>query len=289
MDHAAPTLTAEFEALRKGVCRLIIKIRVGAPGMRGAAGALIWLAGALFAAAPAVAHPTSAELAGKFARGEYLDAAQQAENAASADDLAFAARAILAHCMTRHEEPDATLIDRASKDAEQALRIDPAHEEGKLQLAIALSLKSRSMEVMDAWRGGYGEKGRRLATEVLKADPANFYAHGFLAVWNVEVRRRGGSVGAAFIGASMKEARRHYLAATRLAPDDVGVHWQYGRALAALDARRHGREAADALDRALAARADDHVEQVMQERAQTLAEALKGDRRDAQKQARAML
>ncbi len=256
--------------------------------MRGMAGALIWFAMALLAA-PASAQPASPELAGKFARGEYLDAAQQAETIARADDLAFAARAILAYCMTGRGEPDAALIDRASRDAERALRLDPGHQEGKLQLAIALSLKSRTMDVMDAWKAGYGEKGRRLATDVLKVDPANFYAHGFLAVWHVEVRRRGGSVGAAFMGASLKEARRHYLEARRLAADDVGIHWQYGRALAALDARRHGKEAAEALDRALAAQANDHVEQVMQERTRTLVEALKGDHRVAQKQARVML
>ncbi len=257
--------------------------------MRGMAGALVILFGAALAAGPARGHPTSAELAAKFARGEYLDAARQAEAAAGADDLAFAARALLAQCMTGSARPDPGFVERASRDAEAALRIDPAHSEGKLQLAIALSLKSRAMDALDAWRTGYGEKGRRLASEVLRADPDNFYAHGFLAVWHVEVRRRGGSIGAAFMGASLNEARQHYLEAARLAPDDVGIHWQYGRALAALDLRRHGEEVAGALDRATRAKANDHVEQVMQLRARALAEALAGDRRSAQALARQML
>jgi tetratricopeptide (TPR) repeat protein len=239
--------------------------------------------------APAFAHPTSPELAGRFSRGEYLEAAQQAEAAAGADDLAFAARALLAHCMTGESEPDAAVIDRASKDAEAALKIDPGHEEGQLQLAIALSLKSRAMDVLDAWNKGYGDKGRKLATAVLEKDPANFYAHGFLAVWNVEVRRRGGSLGAGIMGASVRAGREHYAAALKLAPDDVGIHWQYGRALVALDAKQYGDEAAIVLERALAAKADDHVETVMQERAARLAEALKGDRKAAQRLARNML
>ena len=221
--------------------------------MRRLAGAIGSIIAAALLAAGGFAHQSPAELADAFARGDYLEAADAAEAAAGADDLAFAARALLAHCMTGADEPDAAIVDRASKDAEAALKIDPGHDEGRLQLAIALSLKSRAMDVLDAWNKGYGEKGRKLAIEVLKSDPGNFYAHGFLAVWNVEVRRRGGSIGAAFMGASLKEGRRHYDEAMRLAPDDVGIHWQYGRALAALDAQRPRDEAAEVLARALSA------------------------------------
>jgi len=257
--------------------------------MRGLASAIGWFLGAAALVGPAVAHPTSAELAGRFARGEYMEAARQAEAAAGADDLAFAARSLLAHCMTGTAEPDTAIVDRASKDAEAALRIDPAHEEGRLQLAIALSLKSRAMDVLEAWSAGYGDKGRKLAADVLRADPENFYAHGFLAVWHVEVRRRGGPLGAAFMGASLKEGRKHYEEAARLAPDDVGIHWQYGRALAALDVREHSAEAVRVLERATAAEAGDHVERVMQGRAVDLLHALKGDRRAAQTLARELL
>jgi hypothetical protein len=248
-----------------------------------------WIVAAALLAPPALGHPTSSELAARFTRGEYMEAAREAEAAAGADDLAFAARALLALCMTGTKEPDAAIVDRASRDAEAALRIDPRHEEGRLQLAIALSLKSRAMDVLDAWSKGYGEKGRKLATDVLKADPANFYAHGFLAVWNIEVRRRGGRVGASVMGASVGAARQHYDRAASLAADDVGIHWQYGRALAALDAAKYGEEAAEALARAGAATAGDHVEKIMQARAAKLAEALKGDRAAAQKLARSML
>ena len=237
---------------------------------------------------PAVANPT-AELQDKFVRGAYMEAAQQAETSASPDDLAFAARALLAFCMTGPSEPDAAIVERASKDAETALKLDPDHEEARLQLAIALSLKTRAMDVLDAWRKGYGEKGRRLAADVLRSDPANFYAHGFLAVWNLEVRRRGGSMGAGIMGASLKAARQHYARASSLAADDVGIHWQYGRALTALDAAKYGGEAIDALDRAVAANAGDHVETVMQERARELVETLRTDRAAAQKLARTML
>ena len=247
------------------------------------------LVASLLLALPARAHPTSPELAGKFARGEYLAAATDAETAAGADDLAFAARAVLAHCMTGSSEPDAALVERAVRDAEAALKEEPGHEEAQLQLAIALSLKSRDMDAMAAWTAGYGERGKKLAEEVLRSDPGNFYAHGFLAVWNIEVERRGGPMGAMMMGASLDSARMHYHAARLLAPDDVGIHWQYARALAALDLKRYADEVKAALARAAAAAASDHVEEVMQERAQQLLLALGGNQDAAQKLARAML
>jgi cytochrome c-type biogenesis protein CcmH/NrfG len=257
--------------------------------MRGIAGAAVLIVAAVLATGRVSAQSASIELADKYARGEYLEVAEAAEAAAGADDLAFAARALLAHCITGAEEPDAAVIDRAWKDAEAALELDPGHEEGQLQLAIALSLKSRGMDALDAWNKGYGDKGRTLATDVLKSDPANYYAHGFLAVWNVEVRRRGGTLGATFMGASLKDGRKHYAEAVRLAPDDVGIHWQYGRALVALNVKEYGEEAARALDRAVSSLASDHVEQVMQERARKLSEVLKNDVKAAQRLARKML
>ncbi|MEP7209482.1 MAG: hypothetical protein ABI740_01485 [Alphaproteobacteria bacterium] len=245
--------------------------------------------GALSLCLAAVAEPAPPELGAMFASGEYLAAAQQAESAASADNLAFAARSLLAQCMTADHDPDPAMVERAAVDARRALTLDPMHEEGRLQLAIALSLKSRSMALMDAWYAGYGEEGKKLAEAVLTMDPGNFYAHGFLAVWNVEVRRRGGVLGGRLLGASIEAGRRQYAIAAHLAPDDAGVHWQFARALAALDAVRYGDEAAAILDRAVASSREDHVQLVMKARAVRLSEALRGNRKEAQALARALL
>jgi tetratricopeptide (TPR) repeat protein len=254
--------------------------------------ARVWIAGGMAALGlcfGAAAEPSPPELGAMFASGEYLAAAQQAEAASSADNLAFAARSLLAQCMTGDREPEIGMVERAAADARRALALDPMHEEGRLQLAIALSLKSRSMTLMDAWYAGYGEEGRKLAEEVLAMDPGNFYAHGFLAVWNIEVRRRGGVLGASLLSASVEAGRKHYAIAAHLAPDDAGVHWQFARALAALDAVRYGDEAAAILDRAVAASSQDHVQIVMKTRAGRLAEALRGDRKAAQVLARTLL
>jgi hypothetical protein len=245
--------------------------------------------GALGLCLAAAAEPSPPELGAMFASGEYLAAASQAEAASGADDLAFAARSLLAQCMTGDREPDSATVERAAADARRALALDPTHEEGRLQLAIAISLKSRSMALMDAWYAGYGEEGRELAEDVIAADPGNFYAHGFLAVWNVEVRRRGGMLGASLLNAGVEAGRKQYAIAAHLAPDDAGVHWQFARALAALDAVRYGDEAAAILDRAIASTREDHVQAVMKARAARLSEALKGDRKAAQALARSLL
>ena len=88
--------------------------------MRGSLAAIVRLTAASAAVLafvlPASAHPTSTELAAKFARGEYMTAASEAEAAAGADDLAFAARALLAYCMTGTQEPDAVIVERRSRD-----------------------------------------------------------------------------------------------------------------------------------------------------------------------------
>lgn len=240
------------------------------------------------ASLPAAARPTP-ELDAMFANGDYLDAARRAEADATADDLAFAARSLLAQCMTADHEPDLTLVGRAETDARKALQLAPEQEEALLQLAIALSLRSREMNLIDAWNAGYGSQGRDLAAQVLAKDPGNYYAHGFLAVWNLEVRRRGGALGGKLLNANVAEGQRQYEEAARLAPDDAGIHWQFARALVALDARRYGAEAEGILDRAIASGAEGHVQAVMRVRAQKLAGALKGDPRQAQALARSML
>jgi hypothetical protein len=250
--------------------------------MRTALGVMVRsLVAAAVLAAPAFAAPDNPLQAERFTAGAFLEAADVAETSATADDLAFAARSVLAYCFTGETRPDPALLDRATRNAEAALAIDPAHQESRLQLAIALALKSRDMGAMDVWNSGIGEKGRKLAAEVLKANPVNYYAHGYLAVWHVEVRRRAGSIGSGFMGASVDQGRKHYAEAARLAPDDVGVHWQFARALAGLDARKYRDEIGAVLASALAASADDRVEQVMQARAVRLSAAMQADTKQA--------
>ena len=220
-----------------------------------------------------------------FERGAFLEAASSAEGGPGADEQAFAARALLAAAVTGGDPPDPQILERALVDAERAMELQPDHAEGRLQAAIALSLKSRSMSSASAVREGIAGRTRRMAEEVLKMDPSNHYAHAFLAVWHVEVRRRGGALGAALLGASLEEGEERYREAMRLQPRDISVAWQYARALTALDPVRYGAPATNALETALAVSPRDHVEAVLQERARELLRAYRAGPRAAQEMA----
>jgi hypothetical protein len=97
-------------------------------------------------------------------------------------------------------------------------------------------------------------------------------------------------LGAMILGASMDDAEAHYAAATAASPGDASLHWQFGRALAALNARKYRREIAVSLDAALAAPIDSDLERVMQDRARTLSTAMASAKtRDVEALARSML
>lgn len=203
-----------------------------------------------------------------FASGRFLQSAELARREGGADNLARAARAVLADAVIRGE-PMWERLEEAETLARQAVRLDPDHVEGRLQLAISLSLKARLMSTRDALDSGYGGVSRDLVRSVVEADPGNVYAHGFLAVWNIEVVRRGGGLGSAFMGASVRKGRTHYRKALATGEADPALHWQYARALAALNARKYEDEITACLERAISSRADDTLTRIMQARAQT--------------------
>jgi tetratricopeptide (TPR) repeat protein len=236
--------------------------------LRSLALALVWLA------APLSARADLAEADAAFRAGDFARAIEVCAEDRSADAAAFRARVLLAEAISGEADPPRALLDRALAAADLALAEEPAHVEGRLQRAIALSLIVRPMSIGEARRLGHAETSRALAEAVLADDPANPWAHAFLSVWHVEVQRRGGAIGAAVMGASLREARRHYEAASRAAPQDVAIRWQWARALAALDARRHTGEIETALAAALAIPPETKVDAVMQARAVRLQQLL---------------
>lgn len=213
--------------------------------------------------------------------GRFQDAADFAVTIKSADAYAVAARALLAVGIVENRDPTNDELDRAEAFARQAIGLAPRHAEGRLQLAIALSMRTRSMSRVEAWQSGYGQRARTLAEGVIMDEPENAYADGFLSVWHTEAVRIGGGFGASFVGASIKKGRAHYERANEINPDDVGLHWQYARSLTLLNAKKHRREIDLALSRALAAGQDNAVEAVFYERAYTLNAALSADEVDA--------
>ncbi len=227
---------------------------------------------------PVWAAAQSAPATEAFARGDYQGAlAALGAVKTSPDAQAFAARALLAEAMCGAGEPSPDTLSAAIKYADAALAQNPAHMEGRLQKAIALALTVRTMDLRAAFKSKSGETARTLAEDVIARDPKNYYAQGFLSVWHIEVVRRGGAMGAMALGASLKHAHAHYDLAVGTGKDDASLHWQYARALAALDVQKHRIRIDAALSAAAAVKAETALEQVMQARAKTLAELLAAD------------
>ena len=236
--------------------------------------ALTAIAGLTLISLPLSAAGQGREALEAYISGDYQAALAQTADAPDADSRAFAARVLLAEAVSNEGPPPAPLLQRALEEANQALVRQPGHVEGRLQKAIAMSLIIRPMSLGELRRNGWGDEARDLARAVLAEDRGNSYAHGFLAVWNLEVLRRGGTLGAMVKGASLSRARAHYREATDINPEDASIHWQWARALAALNAKKYRREIETALDAALAAPVETDLERVMQARAGTLKQVL---------------
>ena len=236
------------------------------------------ICGFVLAGLPLPAAGQAQEAVAAYVAGDYQAALDCISGAADADSRAFAARVLLAEAMSLDSgQPPASLLESALAEANQALASQPGHVEGRLQKAIALSLLARPMSLGELRRSGWGDEARQLADTVLAEEPANAYAHAFLAVWNVEVVRRGGTIGAMVKGASLTAAREHYRAATAATPGDAAIHWQWGRALTALNAKRYRDEIDAALDAAMASPVDSDLEGIMQARAAALKQVLATD------------
>lgn len=225
-----------------------------------------------------------------FRAGNYDLALTEAAGERSADAHALRARAMLAKVMCAGREPPVAEIKDALAAAEAALKLDAGHGEGRLQKAIALSLLTRPMSLSEARASGFGPQAKALAEGVLSDDPSNHYALGFLAVWHVEVHRRGGNLGAAVMGASLKTARKYFAEAVRLAPEDAGLRWQWARALAAYDAKKYHTEIETELIAALAIDPATELDRVMQGRAAALLDVVRTAKtREIERAAQGML
>jgi hypothetical protein len=203
--------------------------------------------------------------------GDFLAAAAQAEADGGADDLALAARALLALCVTQPDRADVdALITRAIRLSERALSRDPASVPARLQLAAALGMRGRRASIREAMRAGYAPRGRRLIEEAIRAAPDEPWAQALLGGWHLEVLRRGGRWGALLYGARLNEGMAAFDRARALAPQDPAIAVQYGAALLALDARRYASRAASLFSAAGVCVARDALERYLMAAAERL-------------------
>lgn len=190
---------------------------------------------------PAVAEPPGAAVR-LYAQGQFLAAAERAEaQDASSSSLAFAARALMAACIT---DPDASNLDawlnRAESAARDALTLDADSVEARLQWALVLGVRGRRAGITEAVSRNYAPRGRRLIERAIALEPNNAWAHALMGGWHLEVLRRGGRAGARLYGARLATGLAEFERARDLAPSDPMIAVQYAIALIELDAQIYG-------------------------------------------------
>jgi hypothetical protein len=221
------------------------------------AGAVIAL---LALAAPAAADPPGAAMR-FYAAGDFMAAAEIAEAQNSSSSLAFAARALMAECLTAPDRASIdALIARAEHAAREALTLDEGSVDARLQLALAIGARGRRSSMTDAIRHNYAHQGRRLIEEALERAPNEPWAHALMGGWHLEVLRRGGRAGALAYGARLGAGIAEFDRARALAPNDPLIALQYAVALIELDSDRYAVQAADLLHASATARPRDAFE-----------------------------
>ncbi|MCU0882115.1 MAG: hypothetical protein MUF14_05540 [Hyphomonadaceae bacterium] len=152
-----------------------------------------------------------------FDRGEYLQAAILAEASGDADGLAFAARARLATTLLTGASRISTAeLTRCRRLAQQALRLQPDHVEGRLQLAIALGLEARRVAPALALARQLPQRVRGLIEEVCTDAPREPWGHAIRGSWHLEGVRLAGSQATRLLGASSETGSAAYARATAL-------------------------------------------------------------------------
>ncbi len=209
-----------------------------------------------------------------YVEGAFLEAASLGEAQGRADDLALAARALLAEAVTGNPADIDGLLARAEANARRALAADQTSTEARLQLAAAMGMKARRATIGEAMRKGYASEGRALVRAAVAEAPREAWAHALEGGWNLEVVRRGGNVGATYYGASVRAGRAAFDRARALAPDDAIIAYQYAVALLELDPERYGDEATRLLAAASACRPGDAFEMRVKAKAASVAAAL---------------
>ena len=175
----------------------------------------------------------------------------------------------------------ASLGEAQGQADDLALAADRSNTEARLQLAAAIGMRGRRATIAEAMRKGYAGEGRALVRAAIVEAPREAWAHALEGGWNLEVVRRGGGVGAAYYGASVRAGHAAFERARALAPDDAIIAYQYAVALLELDPERYGAEAARLLAAASACRPADAFETRVKAKAASVATVLSARGPDA--------
>jgi hypothetical protein len=192
------------------------------------------------------AHATAIDAAAKadFDAGRWRQAANQASRLRDADNLAFAARSLLASALLAPSSRNRTSdIAQGRQYAEAALITDPRHIEARLQLATALGLQARTGSPTRAFAAGLPQRVRRLLDSVLRDAPNQAWAHALLGGWHLEGLRIGGRAAQTMLGVNLGVGKRAFARAMLLDPTEAATPFYFAASLLALNPATNAQEA----------------------------------------------
>jgi hypothetical protein len=230
-----------------------------------------WLHGQNTRASEAIDESAKAD----YLAGRWKQAANQASRSRDPDNLAFAARCLLASALLSQYSRDRTTdIAQARRYAEAALITNPLHIEGRLQLATALGLQARIGSPARAFASGLPQRVRRLLDSVARDAPTQAWTFALLGGWHLEGLRIGGAAARAMLGVDLEAGKIAFARALRLDPNEAATPFYFAASLLALRPAANAVEASALLARAQATPARDAFQNEVRSRATQLSQTL---------------
>ena len=187
-----------------------------------------------------------------YAEGRFIEAAEIARAIGTSESHALAADSLAIHgYYIAPEGEKAGLFRRAEEIAREAVRLDAANPQARLQLAHAMGRQAQVAGTLEALKEGYATKVRDAIEEALRLAPDLAAAHVSLAAWHAGAVGAGGFFAGLLYGASEEEALAHFERALELAPRDKALLFEYALGLLSLDAGENRAKARGLLERAI--------------------------------------
>jgi hypothetical protein len=212
--------------------------------------------------------PTAREA---YLAGRWNEPSQLPRLADNADNLAFAARSLLAGALLDGPAPTREPAARRAKAlCDQALRLEPRHIEARLQTCVALAMQSRANPVRAVMRDRTPQRSLVILQAILTDAPNEPWVHALIGGWNLEALRLGGMAARTMLGASLERGKASYARALDLSNEPV-IPFSFAASLVGIDPVIYRNEALRLLDRARNATAVGVFETSMRSRAALLA------------------
>jgi hypothetical protein len=242
---------------------------------------LILVAALLFHAAALARAPRYEDALAQYNAGAFVKAAEAARSLGTAEGLALAARATLAHATTAVPvTARLPYLEAAQADARAALEKDERLVGAHMQLVVALGQTARIKGVLSAQLEGIPQETRAHIRRALEIDPQNPWALTATGAWNLEVVRNI-RFAARLLGASKAKGHEAFRAALEADPGNLVPRYQYALTLLSFKRADYRAIAERMLAEALALKPRDAYARIMQARCARLQGALAQDDADA--------